>query len=101
GIQTCALPIFDSDIHATEAPPSLKTTLRPYQLAGVQWLTFLNKAGWGGILADDMGLGKTIQALAFFMKIKEVHPSAIFLVVCPTTLVYNWENEIKKFTPTL
>jgi non-specific serine/threonine protein kinase len=80
-------------------PKELKATLRPYQLAGFQWMVFLNEAGWGGILADDMGLGKTVQALAFFLHYKSKKPDAKFFVVCPTTLIYNWENEIKKFTP--
>src|SRR5690606_15286510 len=82
-------------------PEQLKAVLRPYQLAGFQWLLFLNEAGWGGILADDMGLGKTVQALTFFQYFKNKTPQAKFLVVCPTTLMYNWENEIKKFTPGL
>ncbi|MGC4014671.1 MAG: SNF2-related protein [Luteolibacter sp.] len=48
-------------------PKHLQATLSPYQLAGFQWLMFLNEAGWGGILADDMGLGKTVQTLTFFL----------------------------------
>lgn len=82
-------------------PPELRAVLRPYQLAGFHWLLFLNEAGWGGILADDMGLGKTVQALAFFQHYKNRNADAKFMVVCPTTLMYNWENEIKKFTPQL
>lgn len=93
--------IISSDFSAIEPPKDLKAELRPYQLAGFQWLVFLKEAGWGGILADDMGLGKTVQALAFFMHSKELNENAKFLVVCPTTLMYNWENEIKKFAPTL
>ena len=56
---------------------------------------------WGGILADDMGLGKTIQALSFIHHLKEEQGSLKALVVCPTTLMFNWQNEIKKFTPNL
>lgn len=91
--------IIDNDFSEVKPPATLRAELRPYQLAGFQWLVFLNEAGWGGILADDMGLGKTVQALAFFLHYKNNHPDAKFLVVCPTTLIYNWENEIKKFTP--
>lgn len=91
--------IIDNDFTELMPPAELKASLRPYQLVGFQWLVFLNEAGWGGILADDMGLGKTVQALAFFLYYKKQHPDANFLVVCPTTLIYNWENEIKKFTP--
>lgn len=91
-----------SNDYTTLAPPQqLKASLRPYQQAGFQWLQFLRDAGWGGILADDMGLGKTVQTLANLQHYKNLHPDAQFLVVCPTTLMYNWEAEIKKFTPTL
>lgn len=93
--------IIDNDFSELRPPEGLKAELRPYQLAGFQWLVFLNEAGWGGILADDMGLGKTVQALAFFLHYKRTHEDAQFLVVCPTTLIYNWENEIKKFAPEL
>jgi len=91
-----------TDDHTTVQPPkNLAAVLRPYQLAGFQWLKFLNESGWGGILADDMGLGKTVQTLTFFQYYKNEHPDSKFLVICPTTLMYNWENEIEKFTPTM
>ncbi len=93
--------IISNDYSVVQPPAHLKATLRPYQLTGFQWLVFLKEAGWGGILADDMGLGKTIQTLAFFTHLKKENPEAKFLVVCPTTLMYNWENEIKKFAPGL
>jgi hypothetical protein len=93
--------IITSDFSNIKPPEQLKAVLRPYQLAGFQWLRFLNEAGWGGILADDMGLGKTVQTLTFFQYYKNEHKDAKYLVVCPTTLMYNWENEIKKFTPEL
>lgn len=93
--------IISADFSNVKPPAQLKAQLRPYQVAGFQWLVFLKEAGWGGILADDMGLGKTVQALAYFLHYRNDHPDAKFLVVCPTTLVYNWENEIKKFTPDL
>ena len=80
-------------------PENVNATLRPYQQAGFQWMTFLKETGWGGILADDMGLGKTLQALTILQHYLNLHPNAIFLVACPTTLIYNWENEIKKYTP--
>lgn len=93
--------IIGNDFSELKPPDNITASLRPYQLAGFQWLVFLNEAGWGGILADDMGLGKTVQALAFFMHYKKNHPEAKFLVVCPTTLIYNWENEINKFAKEL
>ena len=80
-------------------PAHLKNILRPYQEFGFNWLNYLYEVGWGGILADDMGLGKTIQALSFLHHLKEKNDKLKALVVCPTTLLYNWENEIKKFTP--
>ena len=79
----------------------LSKVLRPYQVAGYQWLNYLRGINWGGILADDMGLGKTVQALSFLEYYKRTEGKLKALVVCPTTLIYNWENEIKKFTPTL
>lgn len=84
-----------------EPPAHLKKTLRPYQTAGYQWLNYLNDVGWGGILADDMGLGKTIQALSMLEHYKDANGSLKAIVVCPTTLIYNWKNEVEKFTPAL
>lgn len=79
--------------------------LRPYQKAGYDWFHFLQKYHFGGCLADDMGLGKTIQTLALLQKEKEIHSllgtHPISLIVMPTSLIYNWINEAKKFTPTL
>ncbi len=92
------------EMHAIKeiAPPEhLSPILRPYQQSGFQWLNYLNEIQWGGILADDMGLGKTIQALTFLQHLRVEKGSLKALVVCPTTLMYNWENEIKKFTPKL
>jgi superfamily II DNA or RNA helicase len=83
------------------APAILAPILRPYQITGYQWLSYLNDVGWGGILADDMGLGKTVQALTMLHQYKADNGKLKALVVCPTTLIYNWANEIKKFTPGL
>ena len=90
-----------NDIKEIDPPAQLQSILRPYQVAGYQWLNYLHEVNWGGILADDMGLGKTVQALSFIQHFFEAHGSVTALVVCPTTLIYNWENEIKKFTPSL
>ena len=84
-----------------DAPHELVTILRPYQTTGFHWLSYLNDVGWGGILADDMGLGKTVQALTMLRHFKHETKGLKTLVVCPTTLIYNWENEIKKFAPGL
>jgi superfamily II DNA or RNA helicase len=93
--------IIERDFSSMAPPPQLKAELRPYQHAGFQWLAFLREAGWGGILADDMGLGKTVQALSYLQHLVNELPEARFLVICPTTLMYNWEAEIRKFTPEL
>lgn len=80
-------------------PVSLSKILRNYQTTGFKWMKVLGENGLGGVLADDMGLGKTIQAISFMLSNKDKGlPS---LVVAPSTLVYNWEREIKKFAPSL
>lgn len=79
----------------------IKATLRPYQQSGFNWLQVLDELKWGGCLADDMGLGKTLQAICFLQYIKEKHSQATSLVICPTSLIYNWESELQKFAPAL
>ena len=88
-------------IKEIDLPEQLQGTLRPYQVSGYHWLNYLSEVKWGGILADDMGLGKTVQALTYMQHFKNEHGKLLAMVVCPTTLIYNWENEIKKFTPKL
>ena len=82
-------------------PATITATLRPYQVAGYQWLQVLDEISWGGCLADDMGLGKTLQAITFLSLLKEKYNNPTSLIICPTSLIYNWENELKKFAPTL
>ncbi|HEY8933975.1 MAG TPA: DEAD/DEAH box helicase, partial [Cyclobacteriaceae bacterium] len=91
---------YDS-IQKTELSSEIKATLRPYQLSGFHWMQALDELGYGGCLADDMGLGKTLQTISFLQFVKEKYPGSTQLVVCPTSLIFNWENEIKKFSPTL
>ncbi|MET7865369.1 DEAD/DEAH box helicase [Micromonospora taraxaci] len=82
-----------------EPPPSFQGTLRPYQQRGLAWLAFLRSLGLGGVLADDMGLGKTVQLLALLAgDPPEAGPT---LLVCPMSLVGNWQREAARFTPTL
>ena len=81
-------------------PQKLQHVLRDYQKTGFKWLKTLASYGFGGILADDMGLGKTLQAIAFIQSEKE-KSSIPSLVVAPTSLVYNWQDEINKFAPDL
>lgn len=82
------------------ALPEVQATLRHYQEEGYQWMHFLHEFGWGGILADDMGLGKTLQMITFLKSLVDRGISH-HLVVLPTTLLFNWENEIRKFCPSL
>jgi hypothetical protein len=78
-----------------------KGELRPYQKAGYNWIQFLHDFKFGGCLADDMGLGKTIQTLSFLQFQKESGVKNATLLIMPTSLVYNWEAEARKFTPDL
>ena len=87
-------------------PVGLQATLRPYQVEGYRWLTFLYEHRMGGILADDMGLGKTVQALALLAHAIEEHRAAVpgepfapFLVVAPTSVIANWAAEAERFLP--
>ena len=91
------------DTKVYETPKELTGELRPYQKIGYSWLVQNIKHHFGCILADDMGLGKTIQVLTTILHFKEENPfdNEPALIIVPPTLISNWENEIKKFTPTL
>jgi superfamily II DNA or RNA helicase len=84
------------------SPPTLQTTLRPYQQWGLAWLQFLREAGFDGVLADDMGLGKTIQTLAHLLIEKEAgRLKKPCLIITPTSVIQNWVDEAKRFAPSL
>ena len=87
-------------IKNVKLPDNITAELRDYQLAGFNWMNFLDEFKWGGLLADDMGLGKTLQALTFLKKQagKSKKPN---LAIVPTSLLFNWQNEIEKFVPDL
>lgn len=82
-------------------PKEIQATLRGYQVEGVHWLERLRSMHLGGILADDMGLGKTVQAISAITQSRDQSSGAPSLVVCPTSLVYNWKEEFHKFNPAL
>jgi len=101
--------LLDDGVTGLPLPASLDAELRPYQLEGFNWLSFLYKHSLGGVLADDMGLGKTVQAIALICAAKESAAKASagsagtapFLVVAPTSVVGNWAAEAQRFAPGL
>ncbi|MEN8248312.1 MAG: SNF2-related protein [Bacteroidota bacterium] len=90
-----------TSIKEREVSNKFKGTLRPYQKAGYDWLLFLNDYKFGGCLADDMGLGKTVQTLALLQHEKDKNATNASLLIMPTSLIYNWKREARKFTPSL
>jgi superfamily II DNA or RNA helicase len=85
-----------------EAPAGFRGSLRHYQLLGSSWLLFLRRFGLGGCLADDMGLGKTIQWITYLLAVKEKEPPQTpSLLICPTSVLGNWQKELKRFAPDL
>ncbi|MFD3620886.1 DEAD/DEAH box helicase [Streptomyces sp. NPDC058676] len=83
-------------VRPAEPPPGLQATLRDYQLRGLAWLDLMTSLGLGGCLADDMGLGKTITLIALHLRRARTEPT---LVVCPASLLGNWQREITRFAP--
>ena len=89
-------------VSAIATPATFRGQLRPYQALGAGWLAFLERWGLGACLADDMGLGKSIELIAFLLHLQEKNSlEAPTLLVCPTSVLGNWEREVKKFGPTL
>ena len=90
----------DERLTSVGAPHGLQTTLRPYQQRGLDWLAFMSRIGLGGVLADDMGLGKTVQLLALLLHELPSEPAPT-LLVCPMSVVGNWQREATRFAPDL
>lgn len=82
-----------------QVPPSVEASLRPYQQKGFEWLTLLAEVGAGGCLADDMGLGKTLQTICYLAYYIHHNPDSVNIIVCPSSLIFNWQQELQKFTP--
>lgn len=83
-------------------PDGFHGELRPYQQLGMSWMLFLRKYGFGGCLADDMGLGKTVQLISYLLRVREAEPEAgPALIICPTSVLGNWQKEIERFAPDL
>lgn len=80
-------------------PSIIKAQLRPYQQKGFEWLALLAEVGAGGCLADDMGLGKTLQTICFLAYYIHHHPGIKNIIICPSSLIYNWQQELQKFAP--
>ena len=84
-----------------EVVPSLNEIMRNYQKEGFRWLKTLSNFNFGGILADEMGLGKSLQSIALLLDYKQENEKISALIICPTSLIYNWLAEIDKFGPSL
>ena len=82
-------------------PDDLQKVLRDYQKTGVQWLLDHSSRGFGGILADEMGLGKTLQSIALVSALRAKWPDKPALIVCPKSLLGNWQAEVRQFSPDL
>jgi hypothetical protein len=83
-------------------PPQIKATLRTYQQKGYEWIKLLSEVNAGACLADDMGLGKTLQTICFLVdKLAAATTTAKALIICPSSLLFNWQKEIEKFAPHL
>ena len=91
----------DRRLEPMTTPAGFHGELRPYQERGLSWLSFLGQLGLGGILADDMGLGKTIQLLSLHRRRQQARDGGPTLLICPMSLVGNWQREAERFTPGL
>lgn len=94
-------PDAERRVEPVPAPDGFAGTLRPYQQRGLSWLVFLESIGMGGLLADDMGLGKTVQLLALVARDAQRPGAGPTLLVCPMSVVGNWQREASRFTPDL
>ncbi|MBN1166356.1 MAG: hypothetical protein JXA44_04405 [Methanospirillaceae archaeon] len=90
-----------TQIEEVLVPETFKGVLRPYQMTGLSWLMYLGRLGLGACLADDMGLGKTVQLIAYVLAARKQGMDGPVFLVCPMTLLSNWQREIERFAPGL
>jgi SNF2 family DNA or RNA helicase len=88
-------------VKTVPVPAEFQGKLRPYQEQGLSWLNFLDDFGFGGCLADDMGLGKSVQIIAFILSLRRKVKQNTNLLIVPTSLIFNWQQEINKFAPSI
>ena len=89
------------EIETVDVPDSFRGTLRPYQAKGLSWLSYLSRLGFGACLADDMGLGKTVELIAFLLSERALGTRKPTLLICPMSVVGNWQRELDRFAPSL
>ena len=89
------------DLPETDIPENLQTELRPYQKTGFDYLVFMREEGFGLCLADDMGLGKTVQLIAYLLHVHGKNQEQPSLIICPTSVLGNWQKELERFAPDL
>lgn len=92
--QKASEPLFD-------LPTSITAELRNYQQKGFEWMCLLDEIGAGMFLADDMGLGKTLQTICYIARVLQTQPGRQVLILCPASLLYNWQQEFNKFAPAI
>src|SRR5690606_37180210 len=89
------------DVTDVSIPATLHAKLRDHQKEGLKWLNFLDNFNFGGCLADDMGLGKTLQIIAFILTQREKYGHKTNLIIVLTSLLFNWQQELSKFAPSI
>ncbi len=90
-----------SAVKTVSVPQEFRGELRPYQQQGLSWLNFLDDFNFGGCLADDMGLGKSVQIIAFILSLRKKVKQNTNLLIVPTSLIFNWQQELEKFAPSI
>ncbi|MCT8193065.1 DEAD/DEAH box helicase family protein, partial [Pseudomonas monteilii] len=101
GFQQMTEDLIHPENFEAQLPENLHAELRQYQEVGFRWLKMLSHYQFGGILADEMGLGKTVQTISYLLSEKQEKQKLNALIVAPASLTFNWQQEIKRFAPTI